>query len=236
MTGRVCAGWGIRTPVGRNPAVFKTAVIPFRQIRRWWRLLPPNLSAKRVLCHQVKNGGSLLLGNRGDVQAWAFGIQGRLWTWMRSHVGFGAGWPGMVPAIVGAVYRCRIRRREWYSPIGRHGVPPANSSAVMSRRAIARHGVGGGCGAHLMPRHIHGHPADPPYRLSYSRAPSRTPSGIGLLALHSQWHSRLAERIFSVLSRQRSPWPPAKPARGGSNDGRNRWQRKDHLRNRNVAK
>ena len=94
-------------------------------------------------------------------------------------------------------------------------------------RAIARHGVGGGgCGAHLMPRHIHGHPADPPYRLSYSRAPSRTPSGIGLLALHSQWHSRLAERIFSVLSRQRSPWPPAKPARGGSNDGRNRWQRK----------
>ena len=34
--------------------------------------------------------------------------------------------------------------REWYRPIGRHGVPPANSPAVMSRRAIARHGVGGG--------------------------------------------------------------------------------------------
>ena len=108
----------------------------------------------------------------------------------------------------------------------RHGVPPGDCPAAEA----------GGCGAHLMPRHIHGHPADPPYRLSYSRAPSRTPSGIGLLALHSQWHSRLAERIFSVLSRQRSPWPPAKPARGGSNDGRNRWQRKDHLRNRNVAK
>ena len=137
----------------------------------------------------------------------------------------------------------------------RSGVPPPDSAAGMvqpywAARCAAGEFAGGheppgdrparrrggGCGAHLMPRHIHGHPADPPYRLSYSRAPSRTPSGIGLLALHSQWHSRLAERIFSVLSRQRSPWPPAKPARGGSNDGRNRWQRKDHLRNRNVAK
>ena len=106
-------GWGIRTPVGSNPAVFKTAVIPFRQIRRWWRLLPPlNWSFRRVRCHQVKNGGNLLLGNRGDVQAWAFGVQGRLWTRMRSRAGFGAGWPGMVPAIAGAVYRRRIRRRE----------------------------------------------------------------------------------------------------------------------------
>ena len=138
-------GWGNRTPVGSNPAVFKTAVIPFRQIRCWWRPLPPlSRSFRRVRRHQVKNGGSLPPGNRGDVQAWAFGVQGRLWTWMRGRAGFGAGWPGMVPAIAGAVYRRRIRRREWYSPIGRHGVPPANSPAVMSRRAIARHGVGGG--------------------------------------------------------------------------------------------
>ena len=216
----------------------------------------------------------MLPGNRGDAQAWAFGVRGRLWTRMGGRAAFGAGWPGMVPAIAGTVYgaaywrhgvppanspadgraagqngaawhgaagmvppiggtvpggtvyRRRIRRREWRRPVGRHGVPPGDCPAAEA----------GGCGAHLMPRHIHGHPADPPYRLSYARAPSRTPSGIGLLALHSQWHSRLAERIFSVLSRQRSPWPPAKPARGGSNDGRNRWQRKDHLRNRNVAK
>ena len=120
------------------------------------------------------------------------------------------------------------RHGSWRRGSWRHGVPPGDCPAAEAG--------GGVCGAHLMPRHIHGHPADPPYRLSYSRAPSRTPSGIGLLAFHSQWHSRLAERIFSVLSRQRSPWPPAKLARGGSNDGRNRWQRKDRLRNRNVAK
>ena len=246
--------------MGLHPAVFETAIIPFRRIRRRWRLLPP--LDQRVLRHQVKNVGNLLPGNRGDVQAWAFVVRGRLWTRMGGRAAFGAGWPGMVPAIAGTVYGAAY----W-----RHGVPPANSPAdgraagqngaawhgaagmvppiggtvpggavpggTVYRRAIARRRKrGGGCGAHLMPRHIHGHPADPPYRLSYSRAPSRTPSGIGLLAFHSQWHSRLAERIFSVLSRQRSPWPPAKLARGGSNDGRNRWQRKDRLRNRNVAK
>ena len=51
-------GWGIRTPVGSHPAVFKTAAIPFRQIRRWWRPLPPlNRSFRRVRRQQVKNGG-----------------------------------------------------------------------------------------------------------------------------------------------------------------------------------
>ena len=63
---------------------------------------------------------------------------------MRSRAGFGAGWPGMVPAIAGAVYRRRIRRREWYRPIGRHGVPPPDSPAVMSRRGDRPGGGGGG--------------------------------------------------------------------------------------------
>ena len=135
-------GWGNRTPVGSHPAVFKTAVIPFRQTRRWWRLLPPlNRSFRRVRRQQVKNGGSLLPGNRGDMQAWAFGVQGRLWTRMRSRAGFGAGWPGMVPAIAGTVCGAAC----W-----RHDVPPPDSAAVMSRRAIARHGVGGGGGGRAL--------------------------------------------------------------------------------------
>ena len=123
-------------------AVFETAVIPFRRIRRRWRLLPP--LDRRVLRHQVKNGGNLLPGNRGDVQAWAFVVRGCLWTRMGGRAAFGAGWPGMVPAIAGAVYRRRIRRREWYRPIGRYGVPPANSPAVMSRRGDRPGGGGGG--------------------------------------------------------------------------------------------
>ena len=137
-------GWGNRTPVGLHPAVFETAAFSALPTRRRWRRLPPlSRSFRRVLRHQVKNGGNLLPGNRGDAQAWAFVVRGRLWTRMGDRAAFGAGWPGMVSAIAGAVYRRRIRRREWYRPIGRHGVPPANSPAVMSRRAIVRHGVGG---------------------------------------------------------------------------------------------
>ena len=120
-------GWGIRTPVGSHPAVFKTAAIPFRQIRRWWRPLPPlNRSFRRVRRQQVKNGGgNLLPGNRGDMQAWAFGVQGRLWTRMGGRAAFGAGWPGMVPPTGGApAWGAGFWGRRWASfanhPVGRH--------------------------------------------------------------------------------------------------------------------
>ena len=73
-------GWGNRTPVGSHPAVFKTAAIPFRQIRRWWRPLPPNLSARRVsICTPPASGSAW---DFGGFQGFGMGRphRGRLWT------------------------------------------------------------------------------------------------------------------------------------------------------------
>ena len=146
-------GWGNRTPVGSNPAVFETAVIPFRQIRRRWRLLPP--LDRRVLRHQVKNGGNLLPGNRGGRAGMSVCRPGAFVDPDEWPAAFGAGWPGMVPPVGGTVppgdRPARRRGEAWQGPVGALQRTPGGVLFWPADRQAGWHPAG------LLPgRHVYG--------------------------------------------------------------------------------
>ena len=76
-----CApGGGFEPPRLLHPAVFKTAAFSTLPIRRWWRPLPPNLSARRVsICTPPASGSTW---DFGGFQGFGMGRphRGRLWT------------------------------------------------------------------------------------------------------------------------------------------------------------